>query len=162
MAPFEPTEIMDQLMTFLRQYALAGNYLSISKTNNIKYNPDQTTYSFRRLHSCNARGGGGVYIAGTTADIVIHRGDQTYYISLLFAHEENLVYRRMVRLAEKQDDPAGEIYKRMGFLQCDEDTVLQQATCPLEFNVYATCDTAVAWIQRQIEMDQEALVGLDG
>jgi hypothetical protein len=159
MSPFESTEIMDQLMTFLRQYAPADNYLSISKTNNTKYNANQTTYSFRRLHSCDANGKGGTYVAGTTADIVINLNGQTYYASLLFAHEENLVYRRMVRLAQKQNDPARETYKRLGFVQCDEDAVVQQSTCPIEFNVYATCDTAGAWIQRSIETDQEAMVG---
>ena len=54
------------------------------------------------------------------------------------------------------------VNQRIAFLQSEDDTMVQQSTCPIEFNVFATCDTAGAWIQKQIELDQEAPVGSDG
>ncbi|MDX1563986.1 MAG: hypothetical protein R3236_01215 [Phycisphaeraceae bacterium] len=154
--------MLDQLMTFLRQYAPSANYLSVSRTNNQKCYPAASTYSMKRKHSCDAEGRGGTYIPGHTADIVLKSNGRVYYISFLFAYEKDTVYRRMVRIADAPADEApGDLYPRMATLESEEDKIVDDSNYPLEFNIYATIDSATDWIKKKITEDQQEPVGQD-
>ena len=162
MQPFDQRQVLDQLMTFLRQFAPSANYLSVSKTNNQKCYPNATTYSMKRQYSCDAAGRGGTYIPGHTADIVLKRNGRVYYISFLFAYEKDTVYRRMVRVvAAPAEDTPGDLYPRIAFLQSEDDKVVDDSTYPIEFNIYATMDSATDWIKKKVTEDQQAPVGQD-